>query len=161
MDESLQKLKAHAFKLISLRPRSIAELRTLLAKFSHKHTLPDSLISLVIDDLIERKYLDDAAFVRWWIAQRDNFRPKGKQVLRAELYTKGVDRTIVDQVISSLSCEREGEYDQALDLARKRHARLIHDSPEKQKIKLSRFLQSRGFDWQTIHAVIDSVFQKE
>lgn len=159
--EAIEKLNAHAFKLISIRPRSIAELRTLLAKFSRKHDTPDVLISHVIDDLVRRKYLDDAAFVRWWIAQRDDFRPLGKQAIRWELRAKGVDKTIVDQVISSLSGQRAGEYDQALALAQKRYMRLKGDTPEKQKIKLSRFLESRGFDWQTIHSVIDSVFQKE
>lgn len=160
-DEPLQKLKAHAFKLISIRPRSVSELTALLMKFSGKWQIDELLVSAVTDDLIQRKYLDDAVFVRWWIEQRDTFRPKGRQALIAELYRKGIDRTVVDRVIASLSPDRKGEYAQALDLAEKRYARLAHDQPETQKIKLSRYLQSRGFDWQTIYAVIDSVLKKE
>ena len=43
--------------------------------------------------------LDDEAFGRAWLESRDRARPRGEIALRRELVVKGVDRTVVDELL--------------------------------------------------------------
>ena len=44
--------------------------------------------------------LDDDAFARAWVESRDRARPRGERAIREELRLKGVDRAVIDVVLS-------------------------------------------------------------
>ena len=88
-------LKAAA-RYLELRSRSVAEVRRHLkvARF------PESLVEQAIGRLLELGLLDDLAFGTAWVESRDRARPRGSQALRRELTLKGIDREMIDGLLS-------------------------------------------------------------
>ncbi|MBI4990634.1 regulatory protein RecX [Candidatus Gottesmanbacteria bacterium] len=158
-DENYQKLRDYALKLLSFRPRSSREISTKLRQFSAKRNFSDKLVEQIIEELREQKFLDDKEFVRWWIEQRQSFRPKGLRAIKTELLNKGIDKEIIDAVFAA-DKGKMNEYDLALKVINKKLIHLSHLSTEKKKIKIRDLLLRRGFDWDVIYKVIDSTFEK-
>src|SRR5689334_3519767 len=76
-----------AIRFLSYRPRSTQEVRRHLVDKS----IPVPVAEAAIERLQTAGYLDDAAFIRFWIENRNRFQPRGPQALRYELRQKGVD----------------------------------------------------------------------
>lgn len=113
-DESqFGKLYARAMEYCLTRPRSVKEMRDYL----RRKTRPTKKCSLktgeiierpgvkpeiterVLARLIEKQYLDDEKFARFWLEHR--FLQKGTSVrrLKLELAQKGIDQETIDQLI--------------------------------------------------------------
>src|SRR5215212_4451817 len=75
--ESGDKAYLAALRFLEARPRSIAEVRARLA---------------------ELELLDDAAFARYWVENRQAYRPRGVGALRDELRRKGIDADVTAEV---------------------------------------------------------------
>ena len=111
------------------------------------------IIAQVIDDLEEKKFLDDKAFARLWIGDRISLRPSGRSFIERELRAKGLK----DDVIDAAFGEYEGafdEYEIASPLARKKIAALKGADDERSKKKVFDFLSRRGFSYNTIWRII-------
>src|SRR2546426_12350943 len=63
------------------RPHTVAEI--------HRHLRSKKFDTETIDHAIDRlraqRYVDDEAFARWWVEQRERFKPRGDRALRTEL----------------------------------------------------------------------------
>lgn len=159
-DEKKQLLKDFALKLISFRPRTVKELKGKMIQFSIKRSISEATVDEVIDDLVSKNYINDREFIRWWIGQRLSFRPKGKRVIVSELAGKGIDRNLIDEIFEE---EREGkdlEFEGALKVATKKFKLYRNLSHMEIKMKLGRVLAARGFEWNIIYRVIDSLIEK-
>jgi len=147
--DAIDKLTAKALKLLSYRPRSVYEIRFRLKKISPS----PKLINQVINQFLEEDLLNDQEFARWWVDQRINHRPRGNFALKAELFQKGIDKEIINQVLLTPAQEKK--------LAKKfissRQTQLKSLSLRRQKIKASQWLKTRGFTSSTIYAVIDEL----
>lgn len=158
-DENYQKVRDYALKLLSFRPRSSREISIKLRQFSAKRNFSDKLVEQIVEELREQKFLDDKEFVRWWIEQRQSFRPKGMRAIKTELLNKGIEKEIIDAIFAA-DKGKINEYDLALKVINKKLVHLSHLSSEKMKIKIRDLLLRRGFDWDVIYKVIDSTFEK-
>jgi regulatory protein len=136
-----------AFRFLAHRPRSIDEVRRHLVK----KEVPDSQIAVVIDGLLQRGYVDDLEFARYWISNRDRFKPMGSRALRYELRQKGVD----DEIIKRLLAEVD-EDDSAYRAALARMSRYRGFTRQAFRQKLSALLRRRGFHE---HAINDAVLR--
>jgi regulatory protein len=96
----------------------------------------------VIDDLVARGYLDDAAFARHWVTTRAA-RGYGAARLRAELRTRGVAPALVDQALGHI--DRADQLEEARRLARRRLPALNRAAPQKAVSRLRDHLLRRGF----------------
>ncbi len=147
-EETLQKATDRAMNYLSSRPHSRAEVKRYLRQ---KET-PVELIDTVLERLDKLDLINDEAFASFWVESRGNFRPKGSQALRSELKMKGVDREVIDEIVT-------GEQDEELALAagRKKAVTLIRQPDidfNTFRARLGPFLQRRGFSYQiTKHAV--------
>lgn len=159
-DEKYQRLKDYALRLLGLRPRSISEIYIKLKRFCKKRNLPDKLSKKIIEELTEKKFLDDQEFAKWWIEQRRSFRPKGEKAISLELLHKGVNKEVIDSALIAISGEGLNDYDLAMKVAEKRLTRFQNLSPIQLKIKIRDFLFRRGFGWEIISKVIDSLVKK-
>ena len=159
-DENYQKVRDHALKLLSFRPRSTKEVSVKLQKFTAKRDFPNEIIGKVINELTEQKFLDDKEFVRWWVDQRQSYRPKGARAIKMELLCKGIEKEVIDEILSTNDGEKISEYDLAKKVVDKKIVHFKHLPQEKLKIKVRDLLARRGFDWETIRKVIDSVVEK-
>ncbi len=75
------------------------------------------LIARVIDKLRERSYVDDLAFARFWIGNREQFKPMGERMLRSELRGKRVADQIIQQALDEQEATAEQERQSQRELA--------------------------------------------
>ena len=138
-EELLQQAVDRALNYLSFRPRSREEVRRYLKK---KETPPE-LIDTVLERLDRLDFVNDRAFATFWIESREHFNPRGSNVLKNELRMKGVDRDVVDELVSD-----EQDEERALIAGRKKAVSLVRlpDMDFKTfRTRLSSFLQRRGF----------------
>ena len=140
-----------ALNFLSYRSRSRAEIEGYL----ERHKVVPEIIPLVVDRLTEAGLLDDKDFARYWVENREAFRPRGKRLLRSELRGKGVADAIIDQAIEGID-ESEGAY----RAARARAPRLSQLDYQTFRRRLSGFLQRRGFDYGTVKESVTRVWQE-
>ncbi len=94
-----------AARYLEARSRSIDEVRR------HLQGYPPQLVEDAIERLSSLGMLDDEAFARAWVESRDRARPRGELVLRRELAQKGIDRSVVGEILGDRAQEREGAAD--------------------------------------------------
>ena len=130
-------------RLLGYRPRTETE---LLRRLGQKGFEPE-LAAEAVERVRSLGYVDDAEFARFWVQNRDQFKPMGARRLRYELLQKGVDRETAQQVI-------EEELPQQEDGAAMRVARSKLrgysglDLPTFRR-RLGGFLARQGFDYET------------
>ncbi len=107
----------------------------------------DEDIEAVISGLIERKYLDDENFARYYLENRNDTKGTSLRKLRSELQHKGVDSKIIDRLIRSGVRDEETEIRK---VATKKAKKYSGD-------KLINYLVRQGFDYQLSRAVVDEM----
>jgi len=137
-----------ALNFLSFRPRSREEVRRYLQR---KET-PPYIIEAALARLDRLDFVNDRAFVEFWVENRDKFNPRGSRALKNELRMKGVERDIVDELV-----DKDQDEELALRAGRKKASSLAHlpgmDYPTFRN-RLGAFLQRRGFGYEAVaHAV--------
>lgn len=146
----LDKVKQTAYRLISFRPRSVAEVKRHLDRKGYD----EQLIETAVSQLIAVDLLNDETFARYWVEQRETFKPRSQLALSQELHQKGVSRSIINNALADID-----ELAAARRAAVKK-ARLWTDLAEQEfKTKLGRFLQRRGFYYEIINQITDELWQ--
>jgi regulatory protein len=97
--DAVERAKQLSFRFLSYRPRSTSEIRRYLFKKEFDQLVVDQ----VIERLIELEMLDDRGFARYWVEQRETFRPRGRAMLQQELFLKGISREIADLAIADVN----------------------------------------------------------
>jgi len=139
-----------ALKFLSYRPRSVAEVRKRLQeKYS-----PEA-VEAVLGRLIEARLLDDEAFARYWVENREQFEPRSTRALRFELRRKGVP----DGDIRA-SLEEVDEEDAAFRAARAQARRLNNQDVQVFRKRLGDFLLRRGFGYEVIKHVVNRLWEE-
>ncbi len=146
--DQVQKAYDRAVQYLSFRPRSTAEVRSYLMRTVGDETT----IEAVLNKLTEQGYLNDTEFARYWVENRERFRPKGVRALRQELRAHGLDRETIEAALADVDSTAS-----ALAIARSRGQRmagLAIAAPELFRRKLSDFLARRGFEYEVIREVV-------
>ncbi|MCL4263504.1 MAG: RecX family transcriptional regulator [Anaerolineae bacterium] len=144
--DELENAKQSAIRYIGYRPRSIREVRTHL----REKGFADTAIDHACERLQEVGLLDDAAFAHYWVEQRETFKPRSQMALRQELQQKGVSREIIESVVTEVD-----ETDAARQAALKQAARWQRLPEAEFKLKLSNYLQRRGFSYVLIKKIVN------
>jgi regulatory protein len=146
-----------ALTFLGSRPRTAREVEDRL----RRTTAEDGVIATTMDRLRELGYVDDVAFARWWSEQRDRHAPRGRRLLEAELWRKGVPRDVIEQ-LRDAPVERLPEDmalpetdDQRAAVALDGHlrGRPLPDDPRALQ-RIGMFLMRRGFDPETARRAI-------
>lgn len=159
-DDKYQKLRDYALKLLSYRPRSVQEIRGKLMQLSIKRGIKLTYVDKVISDLTTLNLLNNEEFAKWWLEQRQTFRPKGEKLLKMELKSKGIEKEVIDRIFTKKPEEKNRELENALTVARKKFPLYKNLPKEKIKIRLAGHLVRRGFAWEIIYQVIDVMLKK-
>jgi regulatory protein len=133
-----------ALNYLSYRPRSRAEISTYLQRRGES----DSQIEAVTSRLERAGLLDDEAFARFWVENRERFRPRGLRALRYELRSKGISDEIIDRLLATVDVSA-GAYEAASRKARQ----LIHLERQTFHRKLVEYLARRGFEYEVAQEV--------
>lgn len=162
-----QILVGQALRFVSLRPRSVSELRIYLEKQAGKIEASEVEINQVLVRLSELGYADDRKFAFWLAESRTrSHTPKGERMIIEELRQKGISPAISEEVTQSLFHGNQAigiplQYDAAMKTARKK-VQLLKKYPQLvRKKKLWDYLARRGFTNDIISSVIDDMLQKE
>jgi regulatory protein len=138
---SLQACLDAAYRYLSYRPRSEAEIRQWL----HRRGFASEVAEEAIAKLREQNLSDDFAFAHFWKDNRLSFRPKSKRLIEKELRDKKVATEIIEQMTADINDE-EISY----KLGSSRMQALAHlDYPDFLR-RLSNYLGYRGFSYQVI-----------
>ncbi len=140
-----------AARLLSLRPRSIFEVRQNLMRKG----IAAPVISEAIERLTTMGYLDDRAFAEFWVKERNASKPISARALRYELRQKGVARAIIDDVL-----DVQDESEIAVAAVRKQMRRVRGLSRSEARQKLTAQLARRGFSSSTTREAIRQVFDE-
>ena len=142
-----QKTLDKLLKFATLRPRSQREIE---GWFKRKK-VHESLSKGLFDRLNRLELVDDIKFSRWWVEQRQNFKPKSKRVLKQELMNKGIKKEIIGEVLEETPIDEEKI---ARDLLSKRAHRWAKFNPREAQQKKIQYLSQKGFGWEIIEKII-------
>ena len=148
--KALDKLLRYA----TLRPRSEKEFRNWLKK----HKVHESLHHKLFNRLKRLELLEDNKFAKWWIGQRLQFKFKSKRELEKELRIKGIDRNIIEDVLSEVNID---EVKIAKELLEKKKYKWEKLPKLEARKKMGEFLARKGFGWELIKNTIDAISQKD
>lgn len=124
---------------ITLRAHSRRELEQALAK---RNTDPE-VAQQVLDRLTEVGLVNDRAFAEVWVSYRQEPKHLSRRALREELTRKGVDRSVIDEVLAEV--DEDDEYRAAYDLAERKARPMSGLAPEVRWRRLAGALARRGF----------------
>lgn len=148
-----------ALRLLSRRQHSEKELRTKLLEREFDPSVVDSLLS----DFRNLDLLNDRRFAAACVHDILMKRPSGTRHIKQQLRLKGVNETIVEEILKE-QFGRDSELSLAREAAAK-HMRRYRVSGKKierlkQQKRLADFLARRGFDWETVSSVVKEFFPR-
>lgn len=141
-----------ALRFLAARPRSETEVRQRLQK--HKVAAP--AIEAVLARLRSAGLIDDQAFARYWVENRNTFRPRSVRALRMELKRKGVAGDALGEALDDAN-----DAEAAYALAANRAPRLAALPEPEFRRKLSDYLARRGFSFDLIETVAARLWQEQ
>lgn len=148
------KLYARVLEYCLMRPHSSREIKdylyrkTLTKKYkSRTGEIKDragvsrELADRVFDRLLQRGHIDDEKFAKYWIENRNLKKGASRRKLQAELAAKGIDRQVVERLLSV--SDRSDEDELRKVIAKKRN-RYEDDQ------KFMQYLARQGFSYDDI-----------
>ena len=142
-------------RFLSYRPRSEKEVRD---KLKAKQVEFD-VIEKIIAKLKEKKFINDEEFARGWTENRIRFKPRSLRLIKIELKQKGIGEDIVNKMINDKGL-MVNDLESAKKLVQKRIEKIKSLSRQEIYEKLGRFLNSKGFSWDTIKKSIDEILKE-
>ena len=145
-EESLSKAYNKSLRFLSFRARSIKEINDYLLKMGFEQTT----VNQALDRLLEQKFLNDLEFAKLWIESRQKHKGKSRFVIKHELIKKGVDQDLIEKLLN----ESSDDLEVAKKLFEKKKGRYESLSKMEFKMKISQYLQRRGFSWDIVKRVL-------
>ncbi len=149
--EQLEQAREAALRYLEVRPRSEQELRRQLIKKKY----PEEIINQVVARLGDVQLVGDRAFARYWVENREGFKPRSKRALGYELRQKGVDAQEIARAVKKID-----ERDSAYRAAQPKALRWKDLDAASFRQKLSGFLARRGFDYSVTRETVNRLWQE-
>lgn len=144
-------LKHRVLNYLKFRRRSEKEVFVFLKKIIDKKGFSEIDPWIIVNQLKDWGLVNDEEFVEWFVSSRKKLKPKGKKLIIQELKQKGIDQKTIDRYFSQ---NKFDEVELATSLMRKYSYRWQNLTGLKKKEKISRFLLSRGFSFETVKKMI-------
>lgn len=149
------KLYARTLEYCLMRPHSAKEVRDYLYKktrttklrnkktgeFYDKLGVSEEVTMRVFDRLVEKGYIDDEKFTRYWVENRSLTKGASKRKLTSELRSKGVNQAIIETFLAESDRTDDEEIKKIIAKKRSRY-------PDDQK--LMQYLARQGFGYDDI-----------
>ena len=146
--EDEESAKQKSLRFLSIRPRSVKEMRDYLRRKEYAEEIAASVIA----ELKTLKLLDDVSFARMVCRDTLAKKPAGEKLLRSILFKKGVQKTDIDAILPEFFTSAS-ELEMALQAAErqqmraKRSSKFVDDLHAEKK--LLDYLVRRGFTFET------------
>ena len=153
-DSQFGKLYGRALEYCLMRPHSVREVKDYLYRKTRstrdktgeiKPGISPEITMRVYDRLVEKGYIDDIKFTKYWVENRSLTKGVSLRKLTSELRTKGVESSIIEQTLGET--ERNDSEEIQKIIAKKRS-----HYPDDQK--LIAYLARLGFNYDEIKKAI-------
>lgn len=150
------KAYTRALEYCLMRPHSSKEVRDYLYRKTRdtrtktgdiKKGLPQEITTRVFDRLVEKGYINDEKFARYWVENRSLSKGASKRKLQAELRAKGIESPVIDRLLAESSRSDEEELQKIITKKRRRY-------PDDQKF--TQYLARQGFSYDVIKQALSS-----
>ena len=152
------KLYSRALEYSLMRPHSSREVKDYLwrktratkyktrdGQIKEREGATQSNAERVFNRLVERGYVDDEKFARFWAENRNQSKGTSRRKLTAELRAKGVESSIIESVLTESERTDDDELKKMLAKKRKKY-----DDPQ----KLIAYLARQGFAYDDIKTAL-------
>lgn len=153
------KLYARALEYTMLRPHSEREVKDYLwrktrstkyrsrtGEIKDRAGVSQEIADRVFVRLVEKGYLDDEKFTRWWVENRNQIKGVSKRKLQAELRAKGIENSVIE---SALETSGRSDEDELAKIIAKKRDRYETDQ------KLMAYLARQGFGYDDIKSALE------
>lgn len=160
VESQFGKLYGRALEYCIMRPHSAREVRDYLyrktrttrvrnrrtGEVKERPGVSAELTERVFDRLMDKGYIDDSKFTRWWVENRNIRKGTSRRKLQAELAAKGVSAAIIDE---ALSLTARSDEEELAKIVSKKRAKYPDDQ------KLMQYLARQGFSYDDIKSALN------
>jgi regulatory protein len=153
------KVYALALEYCLMRPHSSREMRDYLyrktraTKYRSRRTgevkdrpgVSTEITARVFERLLDRGYIDDEKFTKYWIENRNLTKGASKRKLQSELAAKGIERSVIEKYLSQ---SERSDADELQKIIPKKRAKYLDEQ------KLMNYLARQGFAFDDIKSAI-------
>jgi regulatory protein len=151
-DDEIERALNAALNYLSYRPRSQRE---IVDYFRQKGTDAE-LVPAVVQRLERMGLIDDREFAKFWVQNRQTFRPRGTRALRSEMRQKGLETEIIEEALEEIDDEEPIAY----AVAQKKLRSLQSLDSREFVRRMVAFLQRRGFPYSVCARVAKRVLDE-
>ncbi len=151
-EKELTRAKNAAYRYLSYRPRSRAEIEQKL----RDKEFDDAIVAAVLADLARLGYVNDEQFARAWARGRIRLRGLGRRRIDQELKAKGVDQEIIRETFAEVFGDTS-EAETAMQVAERKLRTMQHVEPDARKRRLAGLLERKGYTFEVIREVLRAV----
>jgi regulatory protein len=148
-DKKLMKARNTAYRFLTYRPRSRAE----IARKLHDREFEPAIIDVVLADLMRLGYVNDRQFAGQLARSRIRLQGYGRRRIEQELKNKGIDREIIREVFAEVFADAT-EIDTAKLVAAKKLNTMKVLDRETRRRRLAGFLERKGYSSEIIGSVL-------
>lgn len=161
LESQFGKVYGRALEYSLSRPHSAKEIRDYLYRKTRptrtklgtmRPGVSTLVTSRVYDRLVEKGYVNDESFTRYWIDNRSLRKGASQRKLTAELRAKGVEQTLIEQALAGSS--RSDEDELAKVIAKKRSK---YDDDK----KFIAYLARQGFSYDDIRSALEVSYEDD
>jgi regulatory protein len=155
------KLYTRALEYCLMRPHSQREVKDYLwrktrttkyksrkGEIKERAGVSQDLADRVLEKLLEKGYVNDKKFARWWVENRNQTKGSSLRKLSSELAAKGVERRVIEQVMDESSRNDNDELQKVILKKRGKY-----DDEQ----KLIAYLARQGFHYDDIKQTLSSL----
>lgn len=146
------KLMEKMYRWFGIRQHSEKEVRDYFRRKTFSQLVADTVIEI----LKKKEMIDDMAFAKAWTEARRRSKQKGIRAIKLELFQKGIDREIIEEVVAP-----ENEEELATLALEKKMKTWRNLDPQKLEQKAYEFLARKGFEYNVIKEIIEKIIGKE
>jgi regulatory protein len=142
--------KEAALRFLSFRRRTEKEVRDKLKR----RGFDNRTIRSTIEKLKDHDLINDVEFAIAWVKERLAHKPRGKKLLRQELWKKGIKKEIIDQVTEELCQDEDKAASELLEKIKRRYRNL---EPQVARRRMLGVLLRRGFSYEIARNTFSSL----
>lgn len=153
------KLYGRALEYTLMRPHSAKEVRDYLwrktratkyksrtGELKERAGVSQELADRVFERLLEKGYIDDEKFAKWWVENRNLLKGVSHRKLTAELMAKGLDSSSIE---AALTASGRSDSDELQKIIAKKQKR--YDDPQ----KFTQYLVRQGFSYDEVKSALE------
>jgi regulatory protein len=148
-DKEYARAKNIAYRYLSYRPRSYAEIERKL----RDRGFGDAAVRTVLSNLIRLGYVDDEKFADQWAQSRIRLRGLGRRRIEQELRDKGIDRETARRALDDV-LTADLEIETARRAIERKLTTMMTLDRETRHRRLAAFLERRGFSFAVIRHIL-------